>query len=516
MATALHTTDANGSPLSKSVFAASSNQLVQLCNDLRQIGAQCHMAVPTLVVCGDQSAGKSSVVQRLCGINMPRSDGTCTRCPTEVRLVTASPTASAEHTSAWSCTVKIRREFNDKDGEKLGKVEESVFSQTSEQSKVEALIKGAQQAVLHPNTPAFNFLSDSKAAPTKEGALKFSRNLVVVEIKGAPVDLTLIDLPGIIRSTDQEGDKGYVALTRSLTEHYMAKDNCIIVLVVSCKTDIENQEVYALAKEADPQLSRTLGVLTKPDTIEVGCADIWSKMVQGGLEAPFPLALGWLVVRNPTKKEMDDQVSVDVATEREQEFFAGHQPWAELRQGHKAKFGIMQLMTAMSKELVRLIKDAIPGLLETVTEQRNQTSQGLKSLPEAVPADQQKVWVNRALRTLAEQLQKKAEATHKDKLFYSTVRGLFETFAEKVVATRPVFKIADHDGAPVYAKYGNVAYTDPLDSLLTTCVANLAGEASVLDIANVQAILANEMGNELPGGVPYLAVVRVISAFQDR
>lgn len=102
----------------------------------------------------------------------------------QVRLVTAPPTSTPEHTSAWSCTVKIRREFNDKDGEKLGKVEESVFSQTSKQSKVEALIKGAQQAVLHPNTPASNFLSDSKAAPTKEGALKFSRNLVVVEIKG--------------------------------------------------------------------------------------------------------------------------------------------------------------------------------------------------------------------------------------------------------------------------------------------------------------------------------------------
>lgn len=74
--------------------------------------------------------------------------------------------------------------------------------------------------------------------------------------------------------------------------------------------------MYALAKEADPRLSRTLGVLTKPDTIEVGCADIWSKMVQGGLEAPFPLALGWLMVRNPTKKEMDDKVSVDDATVR--------------------------------------------------------------------------------------------------------------------------------------------------------------------------------------------------------
>lgn len=70
-----------------------------------------------------------------------------------------------------------------------------------------------------------------------------------------------------------------------------------------------------------------------------------------------------------------------------------------------------------------------------VAEQRKQTSQDLNSLPEAVPAEQQKGWVNRELRTLAEQLQKKAEATHKDKRFYSTVRGLFEAFAKKVGAS---------------------------------------------------------------------------------
>lgn len=42
-------------------------------------------------------------------------------------------------------------------------------------------------------------------------------------------------------------------------------------------------------------------------------------------------------------------------------------------------------------------------------------------------------------------------------------------------------------------------------------------EYATMDLCLVlAAILANEMGNELPGGIPYLAVVRVISAFQDR
>lgn len=101
-----------------------------------------------------------------------------------MRLATAPPATTPDPTSSWSCTVKIRREFNDKDGEKLGKVEEAVFAQTSKQNKVEGLIKSAQQAVLHPNIPDSDFVSDSKTALAKGGALKFSRNLVVVEING--------------------------------------------------------------------------------------------------------------------------------------------------------------------------------------------------------------------------------------------------------------------------------------------------------------------------------------------
>lgn len=58
---------------------------------------------------------------------------------------------------------------------------------------------------------------------------------------GAAVDLTLIDLPGIIRSADSEDAKHCVPLTRNLTKDYMANPKTIIVLVISCKVDIDNQ-----------------------------------------------------------------------------------------------------------------------------------------------------------------------------------------------------------------------------------------------------------------------------------
>ncbi|KAI8546585.1 hypothetical protein RHMOL_Rhmol07G0130300 [Rhododendron molle] len=40
----------------------------------------------TIVVVGDQSAGKSSVLESLAGISLPRSQGICTRVPRIMRL----------------------------------------------------------------------------------------------------------------------------------------------------------------------------------------------------------------------------------------------------------------------------------------------------------------------------------------------------------------------------------------------------------------------------------------------
>ena len=42
--------------------------------------------LPTIVVVGDQSSGKSSVLESLAGISLPRSQGICTRVPLIMRL----------------------------------------------------------------------------------------------------------------------------------------------------------------------------------------------------------------------------------------------------------------------------------------------------------------------------------------------------------------------------------------------------------------------------------------------
>jgi hypothetical protein len=53
---------------------------------VRKCGLESILSLPQLVVCGDQSAGKSSVLEALTEIPFPRNDNLCTRFATEIIL----------------------------------------------------------------------------------------------------------------------------------------------------------------------------------------------------------------------------------------------------------------------------------------------------------------------------------------------------------------------------------------------------------------------------------------------
>ena len=65
--------------------AKSTHRLNQIAR-VRTKGVGEHISLPQLVVCGDQSAGKSSVLEGITGIPFPRQDGVCTKFATEIIL----------------------------------------------------------------------------------------------------------------------------------------------------------------------------------------------------------------------------------------------------------------------------------------------------------------------------------------------------------------------------------------------------------------------------------------------
>lgn len=68
--------------------SSKSVQRLEQIASLRARGIGDDIDLPQLVVCGDQSAGKSSVLEGLTGIPFPRDDGVCTKFPTGMLIYT--------------------------------------------------------------------------------------------------------------------------------------------------------------------------------------------------------------------------------------------------------------------------------------------------------------------------------------------------------------------------------------------------------------------------------------------
>nr|XP_055051632.1 interferon-induced GTP-binding protein MxB isoform X3 [Misgurnus anguillicaudatus] len=64
----------------------SVQPLIELIDSLRSIGIDKDIGLPSIAVVGDQSSGKSSVLEALSGVALPRGSGIVTRCPLELKL----------------------------------------------------------------------------------------------------------------------------------------------------------------------------------------------------------------------------------------------------------------------------------------------------------------------------------------------------------------------------------------------------------------------------------------------
>src|SRR5436305_11750840 len=62
------------------------SELLDVIDRLRSQGVNHYVELPQLIVCGDQSSGKSSVLEAVSGVRFPTKDNLCTRFATELIL----------------------------------------------------------------------------------------------------------------------------------------------------------------------------------------------------------------------------------------------------------------------------------------------------------------------------------------------------------------------------------------------------------------------------------------------
>uniref|UniRef100_A0A8C0W9M7 Interferon-induced GTP-binding protein Mx2 n=1 Tax=Castor canadensis TaxID=51338 RepID=A0A8C0W9M7_CASCN len=207
---------------------------IDLIDSLRALGVEKDLALPAIAVIGDQSSGKSSVLEALSGVALPRGSGIVTRCPLVLKLK------------------KLRQEE-----EWTGKViYRDIEEELSDPSQVEREVNKAQNVI------------------AGEG-LGISEELISLEISSPHVpDLTLIDLPGITRVAvgNQPADIG--RQIKRLIRTYIQKQETINLVVVPSNVDIATTEALSMAQEVDPEGDRTI------DMVRVAFTNVSAKYFQ--------------------------------------------------------------------------------------------------------------------------------------------------------------------------------------------------------------------------------------------
>ena len=68
-----------------------TDTILNTIDKLRQLGVGDVLELPQIIVCGDQSSGKSSVLNAVSTLQFPAKDGLCTRFATEVIMRPGEP-----------------------------------------------------------------------------------------------------------------------------------------------------------------------------------------------------------------------------------------------------------------------------------------------------------------------------------------------------------------------------------------------------------------------------------------
>ncbi|KAJ5607274.1 Dynamin [Penicillium hordei] len=312
-----------------------------------------YIGLPQIVVVGDQSSGKSSVLEGLTRLSFPRDSGLCTRFATQIvfrrDLILTQRQISVSIIPASDTDAAAKEELARWSSSGIATLSDEGFSQMmTEVHQIMGLS-----------------VSNGDGLPT------FSNHVLQLEIRGPQENhLSVIDVPGIF-SAHKPGltTKEDIVLVREMVLRYMKNERSIMLTVVPANVDDATQVIIEMARELDPEGERTLQVLTKPDLVDEGAKDKVVEMVENATNG-----LGWIVLRNLGQAQLSH---ADIDRDRQEEVFYQTSPWNRLR---VENFGVKALRSRLREVLTASVRRAFPSVRAEVIKKLNQAKADLKSL----------------------------------------------------------------------------------------------------------------------------------------
>ena len=185
--------------------------------------------IPRIASCGMQSHGKSSTLESITHIHLPKGDGTVTICPIKISLRKAEGKEYA----------RIKFELDNEDKYETIELEEIADKIMKYQNKVK------------------------KENDVKENEIRLFDKVIQVEVnrKNAP-NLTLYDMPGL------SFDEKILEKSEAINEKFLKEKETTVLLVYSGTEEITNSYATKWMKKIPDHQKRFIPVITKADLID--------------------------------------------------------------------------------------------------------------------------------------------------------------------------------------------------------------------------------------------------------
>mgnify|MGYP002715725763 CR=1 FL=1 len=295
------------------------------------------LQLPQIVVVGTQSSGKSSVLESLVGKSfLPKGVGIVTRQPLVLQLINIP---ESEKTLVEEFGVFHHKKnviFKD-------------FEEIREEIETETKLKaGCNKGICED--PIFLSI--------------YSKHVV---------NLTLIDLPGLTKVPVGNQPHDIEFIIRKLVLKYICNPNSIILAVITANTDMATSESLQMARECDPEGTRTVAVVTKLDLMDSGtdASDILSGKI-------IPVRLGIIGVVNRSQKDTIQNKPISNSIEDEGAFLQKHYP--NIYQRHGSPY----LAKTLNKILIQHIRKCLPDLKQRIAAIKAETVASLGQYGEDV------------------------------------------------------------------------------------------------------------------------------------
>ncbi|KAL6408950.1 Interferon-induced GTP-binding protein Mx [Ilyonectria robusta] len=368
------------------LYTQEQQQILDAIDSLASLGIDHHISVPKIVVCGDRSSGKSSVLEAISGVPFPVGIIPSPRFPTEVVLRKTTTSGAKVY-------------FTPHDSK-----DEFAHLSLSEFLKEPECLENLPLVIEEARTLMGLLI------PEKE----ISMYVLRIEISGPNCPLlTMVDLPGLTRSDDRTQPASDAYLT--CAQRYMSDPDNIILAVVSAKHDFASQAVLNLARKSDPKGHRTIGVITKPDKLHPGSTRE-NEYISLARNKEIYFKLGWYVLRNA-----DSKVKLRGLPRRDEEEarFLSKGAWCNLSQ---SALGVETLRNRLRNVLFRPITAELPGLIEEI-QSESELCQDLlnKCVQPRNSVDNQRMHLLQVSRSFQALTKAAIDGTYNDRFFENVI-----------------------------------------------------------------------------------------------